>query len=147
MYAVLLARADSYDDLHLFSAVEENQPEGALIGVEMAFHAPADDIRQLADQLNAACLEQGVAPWPGTASIVYTEHSTIRICWTKGFAWWPIILGTLLALVLPMLIGAVLWALTPEPVKQAIGLVVTLGVVMFVMYGVSKVTKRLEDTP
>jgi hypothetical protein len=139
----LVGQAAGLPELTSFIGIEEAQPEGTPMMAELSFSADSSTIQSLAAQLDKACLEHGVTPWPGASNIVYADQSTLRICWQKGIAW----LGWILALVLPMilfpLVGALLWAFLPEPIKDIITSVFNVGIIMVAIYGLSKVTKMV----
>jgi hypothetical protein len=69
-------------------------------------------------QLNQAFLDKGIPPWPGYGYVVNTDTASpsVYLAWQKGFAWLPIIIGTLVVTVLPGLLGGVIWLLLPQPV-------------------------------
>jgi len=139
----LVGQAAGLPELTSFIGIEEAQPEGTLMMAELSFSADSLTIKNLAAQVDNACLKHGVTPWPGANNIAFAEQSTLRICWQKGLAWWVWILGLLLFTVLPPLIGAVLWAFLPEPIKETITLTFNIGIIMLVMYGLTKVTKMV----
>jgi hypothetical protein len=141
MSAVLVAQAASLTELEAFVAIEETQPESSLMGASLTFAGDPGDIEQLAHTLNQACLNRGVPPWPGNSYLALAQGNTIYISWQKGMAWWSWILGVVLSLVLPALLGAVLWLMLPESTRQLIESVTYLGAMALVMLGLSGMTR------
>jgi hypothetical protein len=133
----------TFEDLRVqqaqVAAQEESTPEGTLVLLELTLPEPATP--ETLVELNSRLLAAGVPLWAGYSSIVFTDASNpqeVYIAWTKGFAWTPIILG-IVFLVLPLILGAVLWFLIPQPVKDAMMLV---GVMMIMIPIMGMVTKE-----
>ena len=137
--AVLLGQAASIEDLSMVSPLEEETAEGSLMLMRLDF-AEAPSAEALS-QLEASLRDAGVPPWPGSTSIVYAEANQpyIYLAWQKGIAWMPIIIGILVTLVLPTVLGAIVWVLLPDWVRQLI----ELSGVMLIMFGVMSLMKGL----
>jgi len=129
--------AGSFEDLRnqqaLVAAQEEATPEGtlALLEVELA-EAPHPDALV---EANNRLLVAGVPPWPGYSNVVFansTDPGRVYIAWTKGFAWSAIIFGILLVL-LPTILGGVLWFLLPQPVKDMLMMMTVMMIMLPVM--------------
>ena len=133
----------SFEDLAnqqaLVAAQEEATPEGTLVLLELALsEAPESDVLIT---VNNQLIGAGVPPWPGYSNVVFADASNpekVYIAWTKGFSWTLIILG-IVFLVLPLILGAVLWFLIPQPVKDMITL---MGVMMIMIPLMRMVTKE-----
>jgi hypothetical protein len=110
--------------------LEQAMPEGTLVLLELSLPSgPGLDV--LAD-LNDKLLDAGVPPWPGYNSLVFsdsTDPTKIYITWVKSFAWTPIIIG-ILFLVLPIILGGIVWFLMPESVKD---MMTMMGFMMILM--------------
>ena len=131
--ARLLGSAGNLEDLNLFQTLEEATPEGSLILMELNF-ADFPAIETL-DNLNRDLLNEGVPPWPGNSQIVFADESrpVVYLAWVKGLAWMSVIVGMLVLLVLPTLLGALVWWLIPQEVKDLIMMVVMM-LVMFLIF-------------
>ena len=143
--AVLLGQSQTIDDLGTFAPLEESADEGALILLRLDFaYFPSSD--KLA-QLNQACLDKGIPPWPGYDYIVYadTTQPSVYLAWQKGFAWMPIIVGLLVTTVLPALLGALSWWILPQGVKDLITELVNMGMMVVFMWVMSSVLKPLTQ--
>lgn len=120
-------------------ALEQSVPEGTLVLLELSLpEAPGLDV--LAD-LNGKLLDAGVPPWPGYSSLVFsdsTDRTKIYITWVKGLAFSPIIIG-ILFLVLPVILGGVIWFLIPEEIKS---MMVMLGFMLILMPIMGMVTGK-----
>ncbi len=144
--AVLLGQAQRIEDLGTFAPLEESAAEGALILMRLDFaELPSSD--KLA-QLNQACLERGIPPWPGYDYIVYadTTQPSVYLAWQKGFAWMPIIIGLLVTTVLPGLLGAITWWILPQGVKDLITGLMDMGMMLLVMWLMGTMMKPLTQT-
>ena len=141
--AVLIGSAPSVEDLSAFAPMEEDAAEGSLMLMELDF-AEAVSAETLGE-LNQACLDAGVLPWPGYEYVVYaeTESPTVYLAWQKAIAWLPIIIGILATVLLPPLIGSVIWMLIPEPVKELITGLIGMGMMMLVMWLMMSLIKPL----
>jgi len=129
--AYLLGTAGTLEELLGIGPLEESVPEGALMLMRLDFiEAPqASIIYQIEQELVSA----GVPTWPGQARHVQDEGTSVYISWVKGIAWMPVIVGILLMVVLPTLLGGVIWLLLPESVKEMINVMVMLGVLVLMM--------------
>ena len=137
--AVLLGQVSSIEDLNMVAPLEEETAEGSLMLMRLDFaEAP---LAEALSQLETSLHDAGVPPWPGNTSIVYAEAAQpyIYLAWQKGISWMPIIIGILVTLVLPTVLGAVVWVLLPDWVKQLI----EVGGIMLIMFGVMSLMKGL----
>jgi hypothetical protein len=96
-------------------------------------------------QLNQACLDASIPTWPGYDYIVYadTTQPSVYLAWQKGLAWMPIIIGLLAFTLLPPLLGAIVWWLIPDEIKQLITSVIGMGMMMLVMWLMMSLMKPL----
>jgi len=141
--AVLLGSAARVEDLGTFTPLEEGTAEGALILMRLDFtESPSNEVLA---QLNQACLDNGIPSWPGYSYIVYadTTQPSVYLAWQKGFAWMPIIIGILAFTLLPPLLGAIVWWLIPDEIKQLITGVIGMGMMMLVMWLMMSLMKPL----
>ena len=131
--ARLLGSASSLEDLNLFQPLEETTPEGSLILIELHF-ADFPAVETL-ESLNQELLNEGVPPWPGNSQIVLADATrpVVYLAWVKGIAWMSVIVGMLVLLVLPTLLGALVWWLIPQEVKDLIMMAVMM-LVMFLIF-------------
>lgn len=141
--AYLLGLATSLAELSVFAPLEEGAAEGALMLARLDFAAFADS-SSLAE-LNTAFSEAGVPPWPGYGYIVFasTAEPAVYLCWVKGIAWLPIIIGVIGTIALPPLLGAGLWLITPDPIKELIQSLPMLLMMVLVMFGMMKLIPAL----
>jgi hypothetical protein len=141
--AVLIGSAPSVEDLSAFAPMEEGAAEGSLMLMELDF-AELPSMETLGE-VNQACLEAGVLPWPGYEYVVYADAAgpTIYLAWQKAIAWLPIIIGILATVLLPPLIGSVIWMLLPEAVKELITGLIGMGMMMLVMWLMMSLIKPL----
>lgn len=142
--AALLGSAATIDGLSAVAPLEEGAVEGALMLMGLNFaEYPSSEVL---GQLEAKLREAGVPPWPGYGHIVYadTAQPVVYLAWQKGIAWMPIIIGILITTLLPTLLGAFIWWLIPEPIKDLINMLVTVGVMMLMMSMVTKIMPRGE---
>ena len=139
--AVLLGQAQTIEDLGTFAPLEESAAEGALILMRLDF-AELPSSEKLA-QINQACLDKGIPPWPGYDYIVYadTAQPSVYLAWQKGFAWMPIIVGLLVTTVLPGLLGAIAWWILPQGVKYLITGLMDMGMMLLIMWLMTTVMK------
>ncbi len=141
--AVLIGSAASIDDLGTFTPLEESTAEGALILMRLDFaEQPSSEILF---QLNQQCLDAGIPPWPGYDHVVYadTTQPSIYLAWQKGIAWMPIIIGLLATMILPPLMGSLIWWILPEEVKSLITGLMNMGMMMLVMWLMMTLVKPL----
>jgi hypothetical protein len=131
--ARLLGSAGSLEDLNFFQPLEEATPEGSLMLLELQF----DDFPAIEtlESLNQDLLNEGVPPWPGNTQIVLADSTkpVVYLAWVKGIAWMSVIVGMLVLLVLPTLLGALVWWLIPQEVKDLIMMAVMM-LVIFLMF-------------
>ncbi len=141
--AVLIGSAASIDNLGTFTPLEESTAEGALILMRLDF-AEQPSSEALA-QLNQQCLDAGIPPWPGYDYVVYadTTQPSIYLAWQKGIAWMPIIIGLLATMILPPLLGSLLWWILPEEIKSLITGLMNMGMMMLVMWLMMTLVKPL----
>ena len=141
--AVLLGSAARVEDLGTFSPLEESSDEGALFLMRLDFNEfpPAEALAQLEQALSDA----GVEMWPGYGHVVYADidRPGVYLAWQKGFAWMPIIIGTLVVTVLPALLGGAIWLLLPKSVKDMLTGIINLGMMMLVMWLMQSMMKPL----
>jgi hypothetical protein len=139
--AYLLGTSDTLDGLRSISPLEEGAAEGTLMLMQLNFEdfPSAEVIAELNQKLNQA----GVTPWPGYSQVAYADSSqpTIYLCWVKGIAWMSIIIGMLVLLVLPVLLGAFVWWILPEDIKAMINMMVMVGVMALMMTFMSRATE------
>jgi len=124
-----------------FLPLEESAPEECRMLVRLDFSEyPSIEV---CSQLNQGLLSQGVPPWPEHQDIVFLHPSepAIYLAWWKGMVWWALILVLIGSMVLPPLIGSVIWAILPDEVKQMIEMLLVLGLMVIMMSFVSKMTK------
>jgi len=93
---------------------------------------PTDD---MLNEINQGLMAEGVPTWPGYSHIVALDSSqnSVYLGWVKGFAWMSVIVGMLVLLVLPTLLGGLIWWLLPESVKNMIEMMVMMGVMFLMM--------------
>jgi hypothetical protein len=141
--AVLIGQAVAIEDLGTFTPLEESAAEGALFVVRLDFaEAPSDEALA---QLEQACRDAGVEPWPGSGYYVYadTGSNSVYLVWQKGFAWLPIIIGMLAMTVLPPLLMAGIWLILPDSLKNLISGLINMGMMLLVMWLMTSVMKPL----
>jgi hypothetical protein len=141
--AVLLGAAGKIEDLGTFAPLEESSAEGALFLVRLDFadFPSAEALSQLAQ----ACLDAGVERWPGYDHVVYadTNQPSVYLAWQKGLTWMPIIIGLLATVVLPPLLGTVIWWILPEEVKSLITGLINMGMMVVVIFIMMQFMKPL----
>jgi hypothetical protein len=78
--------------------------------------------------------------WPGYDHAVFadTEQPSVYLAWQKGFAWLPVIAGLLVSAVIPPLLGSLVWWLMPEDLKNLISGIVNMGIMLLVVFLVSR---------
>jgi hypothetical protein len=136
--AVLLGQAQDVEELGTFSPLEEGAEEGALVLIRLDFSEPPSE--EMLGNLEQACRDAGIEPWPSSAYYVYADidSPTVYLVWQKGFAWLPVIIGLLAAMVLPPLLTAGLWFILPDSLKSLISNLVNMGMMMLMMWIVMK---------
>jgi len=132
--AVLLGQAQEIEDLGTFAPLEESSVEGALVLVRLDFDEPLSE--ETLGNLEQACREVGVEPWPGSEYYVYADMGSpaVYLVWQKGMAWLPIILGLLATVVLPPLLTAGIWLVLPDSLKSLISSLINMGMMLLVMW-------------
>jgi hypothetical protein len=144
--ATLLGQAISLEDLGTFSPMEESSAEGALFLVRLDF---ADfPSAETLTQLEQAYLDAGVEMWPGYDHIVYADLSqpAVYLAWQKGFAWLPIIAGLLATVILPPLLGGLIWWLLPQSLKDTINGIINLGIMLLMIWLMTALMKPLMSS-
>ncbi len=137
--AVLLGSAATLEGMKALSALEQGAAEGGLMLMRLDFaEYPSSEALS---QLDAKLREAGVPAWPGYQYIVYadTTQPTVYLAWQKSQGWTSIIIGILVTTLLPALLGAFIWWLIPQSIKDLINMMVTVGVMMLMMSMVGKI--------
>ena len=142
--AVLLGSAQNLEDLSTFATLEEGSAEGALILMRLDFAEPPSS--EALAQLEQACREAGIEPWPGSEYYVYADTASpaVYLIWQKGLAWLPIIIGIVATVALPPLITAGVWLLLPSSLKSLISNLVNIGILLLVVFLVMKMMPVLS---
>jgi hypothetical protein len=132
---VLVAQASEVKDLGAFAPLEESTVEGTLVLMKLDFLEPMPEEKLI--EMEQACRDAGVEPWPGSEYYVYADltSNSVYITWQKGFAWLPIIIGIVAMTVLPALLGTFLWWIMPESLKNLIN----MGMMILMMWVVTKI--------
>ena len=133
--AVFIAQSTNIEDLGAFAPLEESTTEGTLVLMKLDFLDPVPE--EKLNELEQACRNAGVEPWPGNEFYVYADvnSNSVFITWQKGLAWLPIIIGIVAMTVLPALLGTFLWWVMPESLKNLIN----MGMMILMMWVVSKI--------
>jgi hypothetical protein len=141
--AVLVGSATVLEDLGTLAPLEQSSEEGALFLVRLAF-AGTPSAEGLA-QLDQAFYEAGVERWPGYEHVVYadTTEPAVYLVWQKGMPWLPIIIGLVATVVLPPLLGSVLWWILPQGVKDLVSGIINLGMMLLILFILMQVMKPL----
>ena len=143
---VLIGSAATLKGLDTFTPLEEGTAEGSLMLMRLDFSdfPTADALGKLEKALRDA----GVPAWPGYGYIVYADASapSAYLAWQKGIAWVPIIGGILAVTILPVLLGAFMWWILPQSLKDLLSSITNLGMMAVVMYLMSQVMKPLTAT-
>jgi len=139
-----LGQAQEIKDLGTFAPLEESSAEGALVLVRLDFYEPLSE--ETLGNLEQACREVGVEPWPGSEYYVYADMDSpaVYLVWQKGMAWLPIILGLLATMVLPSLLTAGIWLILPDSLKSLISSLVNMGMMLLVMFLIMKMVPALS---
>ncbi len=143
--ATLLGSATTLDELNTYQPQEYSTPEGSLIMLELRFsEAPTQD---MVDEINTKCADANVTPWPGYTNIAVLNASANSIClyWYKGLAWLAIIGIILASVVVPVLLGAFLWWITPDEIKQLFEMMAMMGIMMLMMKMVTPMFAQKEE--
>ncbi len=141
--AVLLGQAQDIEDLGTFTPLEESAAEGALVLIRLDFAESLPE--ETLGNLEQACRDAGVEPWPGSEYYVYadTGASILYLVWQKGMAWLPIIIGLVATMVLPPLLTAGIWLILPDSLKSLISSLVNMGIMLLMMWLVMSLMKPL----
>src|SRR4030067_562845 len=136
--AVFLGQAAAIEELGTFAPLEESSAEGALFLMRLDF-TEFPSAEALA-HLEQACFDAGVEMWPGYGHVVYADvdQPWVYLAWQKGLAWIPIIIGLLVTVVLPPLLGGLVWQLMPQSLKDLITGIVNMGMMVLVMVLMTK---------
>ena len=142
--AVLLGQAQDIEDLGTFTPLEEGAAEGALVLMRLDFLEPLSE--ETLGNLEQACRDAGIEPWPGSDYYVYGDAASpaVYLVWQKGLAWLPIIIGLLVTMVLPPLLTAGIWLILPDSLKSLISSLINMGMMMLVMWLVIKMMPTLS---
>jgi len=140
--AVLIGQAAAIEELGTFAPLEQDSAEGALFLVRLDF-AEFPSAEAL-DQLEQAFFDAGVELWPGYSHVVYADvdQPGVYLAWQKGLAWIPIIIGLLVTVVLPPLLGGLIWQLMPQSLKDLISGIVNMGIMVLVMFLMTKIMPK-----
>jgi len=138
-----LGQAQEIEDLGTFAPLEESSAEGALVLMRLDFLESLSE--ETLGNLEQACREAGVEPWPGSEYYVYADMGspTVYLVWQKGMAWLPIILGLLATMVLPPLLTAGIWLVLPDSLKSLISSLINMGMMLLVMWLMMSLVKPL----
>jgi hypothetical protein len=140
--AVLIGQATAIEELGTFAPLEQDSAEGALFLVRLDFaEFPSADALA---QLEQAFFDAGVELWPGYNHVVYADvdQPGVYLAWQKGLAWIPIIIGLLVTVVLPPLLGGLIWKLLPQSLKDLISGIVNMGIMVLVMFLMTKIMPK-----
>jgi hypothetical protein len=140
--AVLIGQAAAIEELGTFAPLEQDSAEGALFLVRLDF-AEFPSAEAL-DQLEQAFFDAGVELWPGYSHVVYADvdQPGVYLAWQKGLAWIPIIIGLLVTVVLPPLLGGLIWKLLPQSLKDLISGLINMGMMVLVMFLMTKIMPK-----
>ena len=143
--AVLIGQAQAVADLGTFTPLEEGAAEGALVLIRLDFAEQPSE--EALGNLEQACRDAGIEPWPGSEYYVYAEtgSTSVYLVWQKGMAWLPIIIGLLATMVLPPLLTASIWLILPDSIKSLISNLINMGMMMLVMWLVMKMMPALSS--
>ena len=142
--AVLLGQAQDIASLGTFTPLEESAAEGALVLMRLDFtESPSGEA--LAD-LEQACRDAGVEPWPGSEYYVYADidSTSVYLVWQKAVAWLPVIIGLLVTLILPPLLTAGIWLILPDSIKSLINNLIGMGMMLLVLFLMMKMMPALS---
>jgi hypothetical protein len=140
--AVLIGQAAAIEELGTFAPLEQDSAEGALFLVRLDFaEFPSADALA---QLEQAFFDAGVELWPGYNHVVYADvdQPGVYLAWQKGLAWIPIIIGLLVSVVLPPLLGGLIWKLLPQSLKDLISGLINMGMMVLVMFLMTKIMPK-----
>jgi len=142
--AVLIGQAQDIASLGTFAPLEEGAAEGALVLMRLDF---AEQLSEEAlGELEQACRDAGVEPWPGSEYYVYADidSTSVYLVWQKGLAWLPVIIGLLATLILPPLLTAGIWLILPDSIKSLINNLIGMGMMLLVLFLVMKMMPALS---
>jgi hypothetical protein len=141
--AVFIGSAASIHDLGTFAPLETESDEGALFLARLDFAELPSETALV--QLEENFLAAGVERWPGYEHVVYADinQPAVYLVWQKGMAWLPIIIGLVVTVVLPPLLGSLLWMVLPQSIKDLISGIINLGVMLLIMYILMQAMKPL----
>lgn len=140
-------RAGQFEDLATqgaqVSALEESSPEGTLVMLELNLPEPIQP--ELLVELNTRLHTAGVPPWPGYTDIAFADASQpkVYVAWTKGAIWTILIIGIII-MILPVILGGLIWLLIPQAIKD---LIVMAGMMMIMMFMMKTMTKEIKTKP
>jgi hypothetical protein len=142
--AVLLGQAQDIASLGTFAPLEESAAEGALVLIRLDFTERLTE--ETLGDLEQACRDAGVEPWPSSEYYVYADASStsVYLVWQKGIAWLPVIIGFLAMLILPPLITAGIWLILPDSIKSLINNLIGMGMMLLVLFLVMKMMPALS---
>jgi len=142
--AVLIGSAATIEGLGTIAPLEESVAEGGLMLMRLDFaEYPSDEVlTELETELEGA----GVRKWTGNQYVVYADTAapSIYLAWQKEIAWMPIIIGILITVLLPTLLGGFIWWLLPDPMKDIINAMVMFGVMFLIMSLMTKIMPAEE---
>jgi uncharacterized protein YqhQ len=75
-----------------------------------------------------------------------TGSSTVYMVWQKGMPWLAIIGGILVTVVLPPLLGSLVWLILPKDIKNLITSIINMGMLLLIMYILMQAMKPLIST-
>ena len=142
--AVLLGQAQDIASLGTFAPLEDSAAEGALVLMRLDFTERLTE--ETLGNLEQACRDAGIEPWPGSEYYVYadTDSTSVYLVWQKGIAWLPIIIGLLATLILPPLLTAGIWLILPDEIKSLINNLIGMGMMLLVLFLMMKVMPALS---
>jgi len=142
--AVLLGQAQDIASLGTFAPLEDSAAEGALVLMRLDFTERLTE--ETLSNLEQACRNAGVEPWPGSEYYVYAdiESTSVYIAWQKGIAWLPVIIGLLATLILPPLLTAGIWLILPDEIKSLINNLIGMGMMLLVLFLMMKMMPALS---
>ena len=142
--AVLLGQAQDIASLGTFTPLEESAAEGALVLMRLDFTERLTE--ETLGNLEQACRDAGVEPWPGSEYYVHADidSTSVYLVWQKGIAWLPVIIGLLATLILPPLLTAGIWLILPDSIKSLINNLIGMGMMLLVLFLVMKMMPALS---
>ena len=143
--AILVGSVTDVTDLGTFAPLEQDSAEGALFLARLDFSDfPTEEALA---QLELSLQEAGVEKWPGYEHVVYADtlEPAVYLVWQKGMAWLPIIVGLVVTVILPPLLGSLLWMVLPQDIKDLITEIINLGVMLLIMYILKQAMKPLTS--